>query len=190
MKQEQWIYFLRSNFNQLDSTSQQVLYHSYRNLIYHDIFFLFRNHELAEDIVQESFLKVVAKAPKLNNTTNIKAWIKKIARNIAYDYFKKNKKYHHISDPSIDMDLKDLSQEQMLADHVEERIRNEVLHEALNELNPNYRQAIFLFYIEEKSYKEIALELNTTEQALAQILVRARKQLYHYFSRKWVDRDE
>ncbi len=65
----------------------------------------------------------------------------------------------------------------MLADQVEDQIRNEVLHQALNELSPNYRQAILLFYIEEKSYKEIAQELNTTEQALAQILMRARKKI-------------
>lgn len=77
MEQEQWNTFLRSNFSQMDSNSQQLLFHSYRNLIYRDIYFLFRNHELAEDIVQESFLKVVAKAPKLTNTTNMKAWIKK-----------------------------------------------------------------------------------------------------------------
>ncbi|WP_028560578.1 RNA polymerase sigma factor [Paenibacillus pinihumi] len=190
MEQEQWNTFLRSNFSQMDSNSQQLLFHSYRNLIYRDIYFLFRNHELAEDIVQESFLKVVAKAPKLTNTTNMKAWIKKVARNIAYDYFKKNKKYYPISEHNAAIELTAVSQAQMLADQVEDQIRNEVLHQALNELSPNYRQAILLFYIEEKSYKEIAQELNTTEQALAQILMRARKKLYHYFSKKWVDRNE
>ncbi|MDT2257190.1 sigma factor [Paenibacillus larvae] len=82
-------YFLRSNFKDLDSSSQEWIYHSYKNLVYRDIYFLFREHELAEDVVQESILKVVDKATKLDNTANMKAWIKEVARNTAYDMLKK-----------------------------------------------------------------------------------------------------
>ncbi|WP_223275655.1 RNA polymerase sigma factor [Paenibacillus elgii] len=88
---EQWLTFLRNNFHHLDNSSQELIYHSFRELIYHDIYFLFRDHALAEDVVQESFLKVVEKAPKLENTVNMKAWLKKVARNTAYDCFKKTK---------------------------------------------------------------------------------------------------
>lgn len=77
-----------------------------------------------------------------------------------------------------------------VAEQVEDQIRNEVLHETLNELNPMYRQILFLYYIEEKPYREIAQQLGTTEQALAQMMVRARKKLFHYFSKRWVDGDE
>ncbi|WP_338121914.1 sigma-70 region 4 domain-containing protein [Paenibacillus elgii] len=73
---------------------------------------------------------------------------------------------------------------------MEEKIRDELLHEALNQLNFKYRQVLLLFYIEEKSYREIAQELQISEQALAQILTRARKKLFYYFSRKWVDQNE
>ncbi|PCK71291.1 hypothetical protein PL1_2409 [Paenibacillus larvae subsp. larvae B-3650] len=89
MEQEQWLFFLRSNFKDLDSSSQEWIYHSYKNLVYRDIYFLFREHELAEDVVQESILKVVDKATKLDNTANMKAWIKEVARNTAYDMLKK-----------------------------------------------------------------------------------------------------
>ncbi|WP_010276005.1 RNA polymerase sigma factor [Paenibacillus senegalensis] len=183
---EKWMYFLLYNFYNLDNDVQKTVYLNYRNLVYRDIYFLFRNHELAEDIVQESFLKVVAKAPKLKNTKNMKAWIIKISRNKAYDFFKKNKKYHHFSEPDIILNERhDLP----VSDQVEDIIRNELLNEALNKLSIKYRQALFLYYVEEKSYKEIAIELGTTEQALAQTMVRARKKLYQHFSRKWVDRD-
>ncbi|MEK3731622.1 sigma-70 region 4 domain-containing protein [Paenibacillus sp. FSL M8-0334] len=73
---------------------------------------------------------------------------------------------------------------------MEDQIRNELLHEALNELSPEYRQALFMYYIEEKPYSEISQELGKTEQAVAQTMVRARKKLYRYFSRRWVDADE
>ena len=64
---EQWLYFLRSNFYELDPELQEQTYRVYRKLVYRDIYFLFRNHELAEDVVQDSFLKVIAKAPTLKN---------------------------------------------------------------------------------------------------------------------------
>ncbi|MEJ8548197.1 RNA polymerase sigma factor [Brevibacillus borstelensis] len=189
---DQWISFLRNNFHHLDHSSQELIYHSYRELIYHDIYFLFRDHALAEDVVQESFLKVVEKAPKLGNTANMKAWVKKVARNTAFDYMKKNKKYRHVSDlQSVkENEFLSLTEELAVADQVEQQVRNEMLHEALNQLNMKYRSVLFLFYVEEKSYKEIAEELQVSEQALAQLLRRARQKLFDHFSRKWVDRNE
>lgn len=190
MSREKWLYLLCNNFYDLDHDTQKITYEVFRNLVYPDIYFLSRNHELAEDVVQETFLKVVAKAPKLRNQEHLKAWIIKVARNDAYDFFKKNKKYHHVSEPQVVVDMKAPFLHPTVADQVEDQIRNETLHEALNELSPAYRQALFLYYIEEKPYKEIALELGTTEQALAQMMVRARKKLYRYFSKRWVDADE
>lgn len=166
------------------------MYQTYRNLVYRDIYFLYRSHVLAEDIVQDSFLKVVERAPKLRNDKHLKKWIITVARNHAYDFFKKNKKYHHVSEPQVVIDMKAPFLHPTVAEQVEEQIRNEILHEALNEINPKYRQILFLYYIEEKPYKEIARELGTTEQALAQMMVRARKKLYRYFSKRWVDDDE
>ncbi|MGF9912409.1 sigma-70 family RNA polymerase sigma factor [Paenibacillus ehimensis] len=189
---EQWLTFLRNNFHHLDNSSQELIYRSFRELIYHDIYFLFRDHALAEDVVQESFLKVIEKAPKLENTSNMKAWLKNVARNTAYDCFKKNKKYRHVSDLQLVKDSEYFSpvEERTVADQVEEKIRDEMLHEALRQLNIKYRHVLLLFYIEEKSYREIAQELQISEQALAQILTRARKKLFYYFSRKWVDQNE
>ena len=53
MEQDKWLYLFRSNFYHLDPNIQESTYQSYRKLVYHDIYFLFRNHDLAEDIVQE-----------------------------------------------------------------------------------------------------------------------------------------
>ncbi|WP_144941355.1 RNA polymerase sigma factor [Paenibacillus sp. 32O-W] len=186
---EQWLIFLHSDFHHLDISSQELIYQSFRNMIYRDIYFLFRDHTLAEDVVQESFLKVVERAPKLRNTTNMKAWVKKVARNTAYDFLKKNKKYRYVSDLQLVKENEFFPPtEEILVDNlVEEHIRDEMLHEALNQLNIRYRNVLFLFYIEEKSYREIAEELQISEQALAQLLTRARKKLLYYFSRKWVD---
>ncbi|MNW46292.1 RNA polymerase sigma factor SigM [compost metagenome] len=190
VEQKQWLYLLCSNFYNLDHKAQNLAYEAYRNLVYKDIFFVTRDHELTKDVVQETFYKVVDKAPHLKDTKHLKAWIIKIARNHVYDLYKKNQKYHHIKEPQVVIDMEAPFLTTSVSEQVENKIRNEILHEALIELKSEYRQALFMYYIEEKPYKEIAREMNTTEQALAQTMARARKKLYFYFSKRWVDADE
>lgn len=187
---DQWLFLLHRNFYDLDHNAQELAYRAYRKLVYRDIYFLFRKHELAEDVVQESFLKVVAKAPKLKSSKHLKAWIIKVARNLAYDFLKKYKKYYPVSEPQAVIDIKTSILQPTVDEQVEVRVRNELLHEALNKLNPLYRLALSMHYIEEKPYKQIAQELGKTEQALAQTMARARKQLFCYFPKNWVDADE
>lgn len=146
--------FLRSNFHDLDPRSQEIIYYTFRKLIYPDIYYLFHDHELTEDVIHESFLKAIKKAPELSNTTSIETWVKKIARNTAYDYRRKNKKYHLVSNLELVTDSQ-ICANSTIEDQVENAIRDELLYKALRLLQPNYRQILFLFYIQEKSYKEI-----------------------------------
>ncbi|MCG7408290.1 sigma-70 family RNA polymerase sigma factor [Paenibacillus sp. ACRRX] len=184
---ERWLLFLRDNIHHLDSSTQQSVYYSYKKLIYRDIYLLFHNHELAEDVVQESFLKVMMKAPKLRHSNNLKAWVKKVARNTAYDYLKKNQKYYLLSHSRLIRYLEHHSQaDVVLVDsHIESKICYEMLYESLDQLNTRYQDVIRLYYLENKTCRVIANELEMSEQALIQLLYRARKKLYTHFSRKW-----
>ncbi|MBG9795495.1 RNA polymerase subunit sigma-24 [Paenibacillus dendritiformis] len=189
---EQWLSFLRYGFQHLDRPSQKLTFQSYRKFIYHDIYFLLRNHDLTEDVIQDSFLKVIASSPKSQNPVKIKAWLKQISRNTAFDYLRKNKKYQSLSNLE-GMDEEELfasAAETAVADQVEEQIRDEMLHEALNQLNARYRNVLFRYYVEDKSHRELARELGISEQASAQLLVRARKKLRYYFCKKWGVREE
>ncbi|TDL55399.1 sigma-70 family RNA polymerase sigma factor [Paenibacillus dendritiformis] len=189
---EQWLSFLHSNFQHLDQSSQKFTYQSYREFIYHDIYFLLQNHDLTEDVIQESFLKVIASPPKAKDAAKIKAWLKKISRNTAYDYLRKYKKYQYLSnlESMEEEDLFASAAETAVADQVEEQIRDEMLHEALDQLNARYRNVLFRYYVEDKSHRELARELGISEQASAQLLVRARKKLRYYFCKRWVDHEE
>lgn len=189
---EQWLSFLQRNFQHLDRSSQELTYQSYREFIYRDIYFLLENHQLTEDVIQESFLKVIASSPTSKNAANMKAWLKKISRNTAYDYLRKNKKYQYLSNlESIEeKELLSSEAETAVADQVEEQIRDEMLHEALDQLNARYRNVLFRYYMEDKSHRELARELGISEQASAQLLVRARKKLRYYFCKRWVDHEE
>ncbi|WP_270166400.1 sigma-70 family RNA polymerase sigma factor [Paenibacillus sp. SYP-B4298] len=73
---------------------------------------------------------------------------------------------------------------------VENSIRNQILYGAIMELKVEYRTLLQKYYLEEKSYKEISIELGISGQIIAQRLARARKKLWGQFSRKWGEEGE
>lgn len=191
---EQWFYLLRNNIETLDLESQEMIYHSFRRFVYKDIYFLIRDHSSTEDIIHESFIKVVVQCPKVKHTSNLQGWIKQVTRNTTMDWLRKNKRNRQNLDLEI-VNIIELNKtlslnEQGVAAEVENRLRDELLHQTINELAPDYRILLLLYYVEEKSYNEICKELQLTEQVVTQRLARARKKLLQYFSRKWVDRYE
>lgn len=126
----------------------------------------------------------------MQTDTNIPAWIKLITRNTALDYLRKLKRDRQIfAEPFVnisDMALDEVS----VASMVESKERDEMLHQAIDELKSEYRTILLLFYMEGKSYREICRELNMTESVLTQRLARARKKLLQHFLRKWTDDNE
>ncbi|GGH65674.1 RNA polymerase sigma factor [Paenibacillus silvae] len=179
------MYLLHSDFDSLDDSLQEWIYKEYSKLIYQDIYFMFQNHELAEDVVQDSFLKVITKAPYLKENSNIKAWLRTVARNTAYDLYKKGKKYCHFTQAKVVINIDTHGSVSDVANLVENHIRNELLYETLNGLNKKYRTFLILFYIQKKSYRDIADAQCISEQAVAQLLSRARKKLFYSFSKVW-----
>lgn len=187
---EQWLRLLNQPFDQFDRDMQAFIYQSFRNLVYRDLFFITQDHAMTEDAIQEAFLKLVAKASTRRHDGNPSGWARKVARNTALDMMRRNKKYRHqVNLASVEF-LDADSGGESVASIVEHRIRDRLLHQAIRELNPEYRLLLLMHYIEGKSYRDIAQELQLTVQAVAQRLLRARKKLLQHFSRKWVDRHE
>lgn len=183
---EQWFYLLRTPIDELDATTQEMVYRSFYQLVYRDIFFIVREHPLTEDIIQDAFLKATAQGPKLQAEINL-SWIKTVTRNTAIDKLRKLKKERqilHEQDVNIEKYAFD---EVSVATEVENKERNSLLHQSINELKPSYRILLQMFYIEGKPYKDVCQELEMTESVMTQRLARARKKLLHHFTRKWRD---
>lgn len=187
---EQWYYLLRSQLYNLDLTTQEWVYRSFYRFVYKDVFFMTHDRSLTEDIIQEAFIKASTQGPKLRNNTNVPGWIKLVARNTTIDWLRKMKKDRYTFNAANFTIDEVAPNEVSVASEVEIKIRNELLHTALTELNDDYRIILLLFYVEGKSYKEICHELRLTEPVLTQRLARARKKLLQHFLRKWADFDE
>ncbi|MDF2926999.1 MAG: subfamily polymerase sigma-24 factor [Paenibacillaceae bacterium] len=183
---------LRHNIHTLDAETQRQVFFSFRQLVYRDIYFLLRDHALTEDVIQEAFMKAIVKASKTHDNSNMRAWLRQVSRNTAYDMLRKNKRFRHVTGLSS-VNRNEETESPLVSpddveDAVEQMLRDEALHEAMGELKYEYRLVLFLYYIAGLSYAEITQEIGITEQVLTQRLARARKKLAAQFSGKWGDR--
>ncbi|MCQ2552620.1 MAG: RNA polymerase sigma factor, partial [Clostridia bacterium] len=109
-----------------------------------------RNLSIAEDLAEDTFVKLGIKKPHFSGKSSFKTWLYAIGRNIAVDYIRKESKR---SEVSID-ECMDLADRQTLEDAYLKEERKIVIHQALGKLKPEYRQVLWLTYFEELSNKE------------------------------------
>lgn len=185
-----WLDLLYNDFYTLPQQIQASVYDTFYNLVYKDIYFLVNDHNLTEDIIQDSFLKIITIIKKYE-ISNLSAWLRKTTRNLAIDYHKKNKNDRNIVDINsvIYYEIESIlaSQQISVTEEVENKVRDELLHQAVLKLKTDYQEIIKLFYLEGHSYKDIAVKLGISEPAVSQKLARARKKLLSQFLRKWDD---
>lgn len=187
---ENWWLLLETDFLGMSHELQRYLYDAFYVFAYREIIFLLKDHTLAEDIIQEAFLKVTAKRHQLNNKNSLKQWTKRVIRNQVFDTIRK-KKRHEINLEYVYRESKDFGANLEVAATVENTVevshRNQLLYETILGLKPEYSTVLLKFYMEEKSYKEISAELGINEQVIATRLHRARKALLGQFYKKWGD---
>jgi len=182
---KQWFHLLKCPFDSLDKATQTKVFRSFYHYIHRDIFSMIHDRMLTDDIIQEAFIKAVASGPKLRSDLHISAWVKQVARNTTIDWLRRRRKERQL------LEVMSVSTNEIgVAHEIMNLERDVLLHQALEELKPDYQKVLQLFYIEEQSYREICRELQISEGALAQRLARARKKLHDHFSKKWNSPDE
>lgn len=125
------------------------------------ILFVVRDNDLADDIFQETFVKVITKLHQGKYTTSGKlaAWLMRIAHNVIMDWYREQKS-EKIVEPTIGNDLSNLSSRDLLDINIENRYVNE---QVLNDvkkimylLPAPQREVVFMRFYQELSFKEIA----------------------------------
>ena len=138
---------------------------------------ILRRQEEAEDIVQETFVKIYFNGKKFKKLQGIefKSWAYKILVNTAISRYRKIKKIWQAesADP-LDLELaseKNLSTE----DVVLESEAKSITADLISRLPRPLARLVSLYYVEDKSYKDIAKEERLTIPALKMKLFRAKK---------------
>ena len=123
------------------------------------------NRQDAEDVMQETILKAIAKFHGLRDHRRIPPWIFQIARRTCIDHRRRRRPTEPLPDEMPPRSLRE--------DPLVERLR-----ESVQRLPRKYREAITLYYLDGRTASGVAACLNATEAAVRQRLVRARAMLH------------
>lgn len=125
------------------------------------ILFLVHEQDLANDIFQETFVKVITKLQegRYIDSGKFSVWIMRIAHNVIMDWYRDNRA-KNIVETSDDNDLSNVTGNDMTDFNIEDRYVNEqVLRDVkkmMNLLPPTQREIVFMRFYQEMSFKEIA----------------------------------
>lgn len=130
------------------------LYHEYAKMIYQFIYLKCNDKELAEDIVQTTFLKAILNIDSFKNESKISTWLCQIAKNEYLNYCRKHNRQQYCDT------YEENSNEAYVHDAVLEKIivneQAAVIRKILHTLNEPYKEVFMLRVYGECSFGEIA----------------------------------
>ena len=132
------------------------------------------NIHTAEELAEDTFVKIITKKPKFKGKSSFKTWLYAIGRNVALNYIKKHSR---TSETSIDDYSELICDEENLEHAYIREERKIIVHRAMKTLKEEYRQILWLIYFEELSNKEAAMVMNKSVHNIETLVYRARKSL-------------
>ncbi len=166
-----------------DQNSLEILIHRHKGRVFSYILLIVKKQELAEDIFQETFIKVIRSLKKGKYIENGKfvSWVLRISHNLIIDHFRKEKLKGTISNDSLDVDI--FNSQRFSEDTIEDQMVNsQILSEVkdlINELPEDQQQVIIMRHYLDLSFKEIAeqtdVSINTALGRMRYALINLRK---------------
>ena len=160
----------------------EVLLTRHKNKIYTSIYLFVKDHDLAEDIFQEVFIKIIdtLRKGKYNHEGKFLQWAMRISYNLCVDYFRRSKRRTKVS-PSETFDIFDVLE--VKDDNMETSIiKNQTyskVRKLVDMLPPEQREVVILRHYADMSFKEIAaltrVSINTALGRMRYALINIRK---------------
>ena len=170
-------------FIQGDQNSIEVLINRHKNKVFTYIILIVKNQSLAEDIFQDTFIKVIKslKEGKYKDNGKFVSWVIRIAHNLTIDHFRKEKQINTYSNEDYEADIfnsRKLSENTIEDIMVESQIIKEV-RLLIDELPEDQKQVILLRHYGGLSFREIAeqtdVSINTALGRMRYALINLRK---------------
>ena len=156
----------------------KTLFINHREKVARTAYLILKDHQLAEDVVQDTFLQVSLKIRKLSDPTLFEGWLYKITVNYCFQILRKQRKIttsplEEYIDSGFEVNFDNHTPEDMIiAKDTKERML-----QSIYSLPTKYTVVIILYYYNNFSVKEIADIIEESESNVKARLFRARKLL-------------
>jgi RNA polymerase sigma factor (sigma-70 family) len=174
---------LVQSFIEGDQNSLEILIYRHKNRVYSYILLIVKNQELAEDIFQETFIKVIRSLKRGKYVENGKfvSWVLRISHNLIIDHFRKEKLQGTVSNDSMEVDV--FNAHKYSEDTIEDQMVNsQILSEVkdlIKELPEDQQQVIYMRHYMDMSFKDIAeqtgVSINTALGRMRYALINLRR---------------
>lgn len=166
-----------------ESAVFRLLIDRYKEHLFRIAYSVLHHPKDAEDAAQEAWVQIYASLPGYR-FNGFKTWITRIAVNKAIDYKRRSMKPVELT-ASVE-DLAGVAgsnqdvQKAVLRNHLKERMKRK-----LDEVPENYREVLYAFYFEEKTYQEIAREQGIEIKSVESKLYRAK----NWIRKRWKEEE-
>ncbi|MCB0804184.1 MAG: sigma-70 family RNA polymerase sigma factor [Bacteroidales bacterium] len=167
-----------------DHLSLEKIIHRHQNRVYAYILMIVKDKDLADDLFQDTFIKVIntIRAGSYNEEGKFLQWVMRIAHNLIIDHFRKSNRIPVIDNSKNEdfnifdtLNITDKSiEEQMITDQIHRDIRR-----LIELLPPEQKEVLYMRHYAEMSFKDIAevtdVSINTALGRMRYALINLRK---------------
>jgi len=165
----------------------EILVQRHKAKIFTTIYLIVKDNYLAEDLLQETFIKAIRtiKSGRYNEEGKFLPWILRIAHNLAIDYFRKSKRYPVIvmEDGSSVFNTMDFSEESIESVQIKKDTHTK-LRSLIQELPETQKEVLIMRHFMQMSFQEIAeatnVSINTALGRMRYALINLRKKMKKY----------
>jgi RNA polymerase sigma-70 factor, ECF subfamily len=147
------------------------LVQAYRRRVFGLAYSILRDRAAAEDLAQEVFLKLWRALPRYDGRAKLSTWIYAITRNAAISALRARRRTVSLSDAAVEAEVEGLAAEPATASE------DEQLRRRIGALPEKQRQAITLYYLDERPVDEVAEMMGMPVNTVKTHLHRARASL-------------
>jgi RNA polymerase sigma-70 factor (ECF subfamily) len=161
-----------------DLQQASLLFERYNMRIYNFLARMTMDRELAEDLTQNVFLRIIKYRTSYRDGNRFLPWIYQVARNVFSDHYQasKNRKSNFLDVEKMQDNIEDAQEE------LEQDEREKLLHKSLAKLTDEQRELLILTRFQQMKYEEVAAIMDTTVANIKVKVHRAIQKLReHYF---------